>query len=75
MLSEKDQVLKAPLGALFKIENKWALYVIKENRTHLRFIEISDKNETEAVVSSGLEEGEEVVLFPSDLISDQTVVC
>lgn len=74
LLSKKDQVLKVPLGALFKIENKWAVYVIQENRTHLRYIEISDKNETEAIVSSGLKEGEEVVLFPSDLISDQTVV-
>lgn len=74
LLSKKDQVLKVPLGALFKIENKWAVYVIDENRTHLRFIDISDKNDTEAVIGTGLQEGEEVVLFPSDLISDQTVV-
>lgn len=74
LLSKRDQVLKVPLGALFKIENKWAVYVIQDNRAHLRFIDISDKNEKEAVVSSGLQEREEVVLFPSDLILDQTVV-
>lgn len=74
LLSRKEQVLKVPLGALFKKKDQWAAYVIKENCANLRLLEISDKNESEAVVSSGLEEGDEIILFPSDLISDQTLV-
>jgi HlyD family secretion protein len=74
LLLRKEQALKVPLGALFKVEDRWATYVIKENRAALRFLDISEKNEAEAVVISGLLEGEEVILFPSDLISDHTVV-
>lgn len=74
LLSHVEDVLKVPLGALFKADDKWAVFVIQSGKAHLRTIEIAAKNDREALVKSGLQEGEQVILFPSDMIKDQTSV-
>lgn len=67
-ISRDRNVLTVPLGALFKNANSWAVYTIGKNKAILRNIEISGKNETEALVTKGLKEGEPVILFPGDRI-------
>lgn len=73
-LSEAENVLTVPLGALFKHDNQWALYTVEKKRAHLKNVNISKRNESEALVIDGLQEGDEVILFPGDRISDQTRV-
>ncbi|KYG67990.1 hypothetical protein AZI87_01590 [Bdellovibrio bacteriovorus] len=70
IISQRNNVLTVPAGALFKDEDSWAVYTLEKNRARLRIVKLEVKTDTAAVVSSGLKEGDLVILFPSDLISD-----
>lgn len=74
LISKVEDTLKVPLGALFKDQDQWAVYTIENKKAQLKHIEISKKNDREAVVLKGLQEGEKVILFPSDKISHDTSV-
>lgn len=74
LLSHVEDVLKVPLGALFKSEDRWAVYKIEKGKAHLQYIEVATKSDREVIVKSGLKEGDKVILFPSDMIKDQTAV-
>ncbi len=63
-------VVKVPLGALFRDGDEWAVFVASEGRARLRRIAVGHRNDAEAEVLSGLEAGERVVLHPSDLVRD-----
>jgi HlyD family secretion protein len=65
-----DDVLRVPSGALFREGRDWATFVHEEGRARLRRVEIGPSDGRMAEVRSGLAEGEEVVLHPSDQIAD-----
>ncbi|MGD9942350.1 MAG: efflux RND transporter periplasmic adaptor subunit [Burkholderiaceae bacterium] len=66
-----DDVLRVPVGALFRDGDRWAVFTIDERkRARLTPLEIGRMNETFGEVRSGLEAGARVVLHPSDKISD-----
>jgi HlyD family secretion protein len=70
ILSEKENALTVPLGALFKNGENWAVYSIEQGRAKLRDIRIGEKNDREALVVEGLRESDAIILFPSDKIKD-----
>jgi HlyD family secretion protein len=72
---DSGDVLKVPLGALFRQGNKWAVYRIERDGTaHLREVEIGHTNDLDAEVLAGLVAGDTVVLHPSDRIAEGTRV-
>lgn len=73
-LSIEENVLKVPLGSLFKDGEKWSVYVIKDKKARTKNIEIAKRNNEEALVTRGLVEGETVILFPGDAVSEGTSV-
>jgi HlyD family secretion protein len=69
-----DAVL-VPIGALFRRGDAWAVYVVDdEARARERLIDIGPRTNRYAVVVSGLEQGETVVMHPSDRIADDVTV-
>lgn len=72
LISRESGVLTIPLGALFKSGDKWATYVIENNRAKSKEIQISKRNDRQAIVTSGLKEGDSVILFPGDKIREGT---
>jgi HlyD family secretion protein len=70
-LSEQENVLTVPLGALFKNNEQWALYTVENKKARLKSVKIGKRNASEAVITEGLQEGDEVILFPGDRIKDQ----
>jgi HlyD family secretion protein len=71
IVDEAKDVLKVPHGALFRNgAGKWAVYVAEEGRAVLRPVKIGRDNGLEAEVLSGLSEGDQVLLHPSDKIKD-----
>ena len=67
----RDQVVKVPTGALFREGDEWAVFVVIESRAWKRRIaEVSRRNGHEALVDTGLEPGEIVILYPSDAVMD-----
>jgi HlyD family secretion protein len=75
-ISSTPNVLTVPLGALFKTAQQWAVYVVQKNNArnsgvaHLVEIQIGKRNEREAIVTSGLQATDQVILFPGDKIHD-----
>ncbi len=65
-----EDVLKLPLGALFRDGDSWAVFVAEDGVAKLRHIEIDHGNGREAEVLDGLAEGATVILHPGDRISD-----
>lgn len=63
-------VLKLPLGALFREGDDWAVFVTENGRARLRRVKISHINNREAEIVEGLREGEAVILYPGDRIAD-----
>lgn len=70
LISQEKEVLTLPLGALFRLQDNWACYVVEKNRAKLRQVSISKRSDQMALVTDGLREGETVILFPSDQVTD-----
>jgi HlyD family secretion protein len=67
-------VLKVPIGALFRCGQSWCVFTVRNNQAHRTAIEIGQRNQLEAQVKQGLESGEQVILYPSEAIQDGTKV-
>lgn len=74
VVDEIENAVRVPLGALFRMDDSWAVFRVDRRRARLTKIEIGPANDTQAVVTSGLEPGTQVVLYPSDRISEGTRV-
>jgi HlyD family secretion protein len=70
VLTEREDVLKVPLTALFRDGSDWAVFVADDGRARLQHVTLSVRTDMEAQVSAGLDEGEIVILHPSDRIAD-----
>ncbi|MDP2559764.1 efflux RND transporter periplasmic adaptor subunit [Psychrobium sp. 1_MG-2023] len=61
-----SDALTVPLSALFRYNQQWAVFVIADSQAMLRPVTITRRNELSAEVASGLEDGEYVVIYPSN---------
>lgn len=59
-----------PVAALFRDDGNWAVFVVNANRAEKRTVKIARRNDREALVESGLQPGETVAVYPSDLLHD-----
>ncbi len=69
---EADDVLKAPTSSLFRHGDDWAVWVAAAGRATLRPIRLGVRGPLEAQVLDGLTAGEQVIVHPSDAITDGT---
>lgn len=69
-----ENVLRVPIGALFRSGDRWAVFVFDDGRARLTPIELGHRNSEMAQVLSGLAAGERVILHPSDRIVDGSSV-
>ena len=75
IIERHENVPLVPLGALFRQGERWAVFAAtSEGQAALRFVEIGARDDDHAVLLSGLEEGDTVILHPSDTISDGTAI-
>lgn len=65
-----EAVRLVPVGALFRHEGKWAVFAAEDGHARLTTVGIGHANDRVAEVLSGLEEGESVILYPSDKVRD-----
>jgi len=70
VLWEADNVLKLPTSALFRVGERWAVFVVADGRAVRRFVTIGRRNGLEAESVNGLKEGDSVIAYPSDRISE-----
>ena len=63
-----DNVLQVPISALYRCAQDWCVFVVEKDRARMRTITIGPRSTTAAVVESGLQPGEQVILYPSEQI-------
>ncbi len=80
---EEDDVLTVPTSSLFRHgaaserrpgESGWAVFAVEEGKASLREDEIGMRNGLAAEVKSGLDDGQQVIVRPSDSIEDRVKV-
>ena len=65
-----DAALKAPIGALFRRGDQWAVFVVDKDVARLQTVRLGQRNDTEGQITGGLAEGQTVVLHPPDTLQD-----
>jgi HlyD family secretion protein len=63
---EEDDVVQAPVAALFRDGDRWAVFRVVDERA----IEVGRNNGRSAQILSGLEAGQTLVLYPGEAIAD-----
>jgi HlyD family secretion protein len=70
IISEAENVLQIPVGALFREGEDWAVFVADARRAVLRRVKVGRRNEFQAEILDGLEGRESVIVHPSDKVGD-----
>ncbi|WP_027835239.1 efflux RND transporter periplasmic adaptor subunit [Maritalea myrionectae] len=65
---QANDVLLVPASALFREDGNWSVFVAKDGEAQLTQIEIGQSNGVLTQVVSGIEEGDQVILYPSAAI-------
>jgi HlyD family secretion protein len=66
----KENVVKVPISGLFREGEHWAAYAVKDNRAVRQAVTIGQRNSLEAEVLSGVTEGQQIIVHPSDSVDD-----
>lgn len=67
---EADEVLKVPVGALFRSGGEWAVFAVVGGRARLTRVKVGHGNGRETEIVSGLAAGDAVVIHASDKVAD-----
>jgi HlyD family secretion protein len=70
VLWREDDVLKVPVGSLFRQGEAWAVFVVEDEQARLRPVELGQRNDDDGQIISGLDAGAVVVLHPPDTLTD-----
>jgi HlyD family secretion protein len=71
---ERNEVLKAPAGAFFRSGDGWAVFRNDKGRARLTRVTMGRSNGLETQVLEGLNEGDQLILHPSDRIREGVAV-
>jgi HlyD family secretion protein len=66
----EEDVVKVPVGGLFRRGNDWAAFRIEGEQVQLQPVQLGRRNDEEAQIIEGLSTGETVVLHPPDTLMD-----
>ena len=65
----KDDAIIVPAGALFRKGDVWSVFVVVNGRAEARAVTLLRRSGRFAAVSSGLEPGERVIVYPGDRVT------
>ncbi len=65
---EAANVLKVPVGALFREGSQWGAFVVVDGRAQLRKVSAGRSSGTETQILDGLKAGDEVILYPGSRV-------
>lgn len=74
VVDESPEALTVPTSALFRRDERWQTFAIVSGVVQLRELVIGRRSIDMAEVLSGVQEGERVIVFPSDLVNDGIAV-
>jgi HlyD family secretion protein len=65
-----DDVLLLPVSALFRADDRWAVWIVEEGVAHRRALEIGRRQGLWVEARAGVEAGEQVIVHPSDAVTE-----
>jgi HlyD family secretion protein len=71
-VSVHPDALQVPAGSVFRDGDSWAVYRVESGRAKAARVTVGARSGQEVLISSGLSEGDRVVVFPGDLVRDGT---
>ena len=71
---ENPNALVAPAGALFRENGTWRVFVVQGGRAQRLTVGVGRGNGIQSEVLEGLNEGQAVIMYPGDKVSDETRV-
>ena len=73
-VGELDKALLIPNSALFRYQRQWHVMKIVDGRVQLQPVAIGLQNDTHTQVTTGLSQGDDIIIYPSDEIQSGTRV-
>ena len=70
LVDKRADAVMVPLGAVFRDGQGWATFVVDGSRARLRSVQLGARSGEHALVETGLQPGERVIVFPSDAVRD-----
>lgn len=70
ILWHENDVLQVPTSSLFRYNNGWAVFVVRDGRAKRREINVGQRNGLIAQILEGVKEGEIVINHPSNEVED-----
>ncbi|MBA4137696.1 MAG: RND transporter [Opitutus sp.] len=67
---EEERALKVPSSGIFRRGGEWAAFVLRHGRAELVAVKAGRSSGPETQVLAGLQEGDEVILYPGDRIQE-----
>jgi HlyD family secretion protein len=67
---ERASAVIAPVAALFRDGQQWAVYVAADGQAKKRQVKVGARTPSDAWIEDGLVRGERVVVYPSDSVAD-----
>ena len=67
---DDNDAVQVPISALYRCDQDWCVFVIEAERAYPRQITLGQRSTTAAAVESGLQPGDQVILHPSEEISE-----
>ena len=71
---QQDDVLKVPIAALFRSEGEWSVFAVDSGRARLRRIAVGRMDGSHAQILEGVQADDVVILYPSDVVEDGSLV-
>lgn len=65
-----ERVRRMPTSALFRDHSTWAAYVVDAGRARIRHVDVGHRGLLDVEVTSGVADGERVIVHPSDRVTD-----
>jgi len=66
----EDDVLQVPQSALFRHDDGWAMFAVRDGRVQLQPVQVEHRSGLRAQITDGLEIGTQVVTHPGNALSD-----
>lgn len=74
VVAEANDVLRVPASSLFRPGTGWAVFRVVEGKAVETKVEVGNQNGLEAEIKAGLDEGDHVIVHPSDQIYNGVTV-
>ncbi|MCF8473345.1 MAG: HlyD family efflux transporter periplasmic adaptor subunit [Emcibacter sp.] len=72
IVDKAENGLVIPVSALFRHNEQWSVFILKEGRALLQAVSVGRKNDWEAEIISGLDERDQVIIHPGNNVTDGT---